>query len=90
MTIEEQDFRLIPCGGVSPNFDLEILYVVNKGKENERKEFKNVGYGLPLEAAIRRIISNRIENKHKEEAISLKIFLEEYKTEVNKIKQLLV
>lgn len=88
MTIEEADFRLTPCSEASPHFDLELLYVVNKGKDNERTEFRNAGYGLSLESAIRKITMSRIGNKYGEGAISLKQFLEEFKGEIEKIKQM--
>ena len=88
MTIEEADFKLIPCSESSSLYDLELLYIVNKGKNNERTEFRNVGYGLSLESAIRRIIRYRIGNKYKEEAITLKQFLEAFKEEAEKIKQM--
>ena len=88
MTIEEADFKLIPCSESSSRYDLEVLYIVNKGKSNERTEFRNVGYGLSLESAIRRIIRYRIGNKYEEEAITLKQFLEAFKEEAEKIKQM--
>ena len=88
MTIEEADFELIPCSESSSRYDLELLYIVNKGKNNERTEFRNVGYGLSLESAIRRIIRYRIGNKYEEEAITLKQFLEAFKEEAEKIKQM--
>jgi len=72
MTIEEADFRLTPCSEASSQFDLELLYVVNKGKNNERTEFRNAGYGLSLESAIRKITMSRIGNKYGEGTISLK------------------
>lgn len=88
MTIEEADFRLTPCTEASSHFDLELLYVVNKGKNNERTEFRNAGYGLSLESAIRKITMSRIGNKYGEGTISLKQFLEEFKGEIEKIKQM--
>lgn len=88
MTIEETDFRLTPCNESSSHFDLELLYVVNKGKDNERTEFRNAGYGLSLESAIRKITMSRIGNKYGEGTISLKQFLEEFKGEIEKIKQM--
>lgn len=88
MTIEEADFRLTPCREASSHFDLELLYVVNKGKDNERTEFRNAGYGLSLVSAIRKITMSRIGNKYGEGTISLKQFLEEFKGEIEKIKQM--
>lgn len=88
MVIEEEDFRLIPCNESSMLFDIELLYTVNKGKSNERTEFRNAGYGISLENAIRKVIMNRIGNKHVEGTISLEQFLKEFKEEISKIKQL--
>lgn len=88
MTIEEADFRLTPCSEASSHFDLELLYVVNKGKDNERTEFRNAGYGLSLESAIRKITMSRIGSKYGEGTVSLKQFLEEFKGEIEKIKQM--
>lgn len=88
MTIKESDFKLTPCNEASTRFDLELLYVVNKGKNNERTEFRNAGYGLSLESAIRKITMSRIGNKYGEGTISLKQFLEEFKGEIEKIKQM--
>ena len=90
MVIEEHDFKLIPCNESSSLFDLELLYIVNKGKSNERTEFRNSGYGLTLDSAIRKVIMSRIENKYNEGAISLKVFLKDFKDELEKIKQLCV
>ena len=87
MIIEEKDFRLIPVSETSELFDLEVLYTVNKGKDNEREEFRNVAYGIPLEAAIKRITQYRIANKF-EGVIGLAAYLNEYKTIVEEIKQL--
>lgn len=86
MVIEEQDFKLTPCSEASLRFDLELLYVINKGKSNERSEFKNAGYGLSLESAIRKVAMNRIGKKHG--TISLAEFLKEFKEEVAKIEQI--
>lgn len=89
MIIEEKDFKLTPVDNASKVFDLELLYTVNKGKSNERTEFRTEGYGLRLNTAIEKIIMYRISNKYpKEEIISLKTFLEEYKEESKKIKEL--
>ena len=87
MTIEESDFKLTPCSETSYLFDLELLYTVNKGKNNERTEFRNAGYGLSLETALRKIGMSRITGKYTG-SISLAKFLEEFKEEVRKIKQL--
>ena len=63
MTIEGEDFILTPINEHSLGFDLELLQTINKGKENERKEFKNVAYALPLDVAVKKIIAYRISKK---------------------------
>lgn len=79
MTIEEKDFRLTPVNESSPMFDLELLHIVRPKGGEPREEFKIAGYGLPLDAVIKRIISYRIQSKHGDGAISLKKYLEDYK-----------
>ena len=77
MTIEEQDFRLTPSSNVASDFwDLELL--VNIKGTDPRQEFKNVGYGLTLVSAIKRICNYRIQHRHKKEAITLAQYLKEY------------
>lgn len=85
MTIEEEDFRLTPSNEYSTKWDLELIHIVRpKGKE-PRKEFKNAGYGLPLESALKRVIHYRLHNKHQEDAVRLKDYLAEYKDENKKL-----
>ena len=69
-------------------FDLELLYTVNKGKENERTEFRIAGYGLTLDSAIRKIIMSRMNQKYGEGTISLAEFLKGFKEEIAKVKQM--
>lgn len=85
MIIEESDFRLIPVKESGLLFDLELLKVINKGKENERTEFKNIAYGITLESALKYIANARISAKH-EGSISLQQYLQEYKDVINSIK----
>ena len=88
MTIEEEDFRLIPVSDSSITFDLELLYTVKpKGKE-ARQEFKNVAYGISLETAIKKVAQYRVNCQRKEEAISLKTYLAEFKKELSSLKKL--
>ena len=89
MIIEGKDFRLTPIDESSKLFDLDLLYVVNKGKSNERTEFRNDGYGLRLNTALEKIVMYRISNKYqKEEVISLKTFMEEFKKENDILRKL--
>lgn len=85
MIIEESDFRLIPVKEAGLLFDLELLKVINKGKENERTEFKNIAYGITIESALKYIANARINAKYNN-SISLKQYLQEYKDIINSIK----
>lgn len=89
MEIVEKDFKLKPVDESSPFFDLELLYIVKPRGGTPRLEFKNAGYGMPLLSAIKRIIQYRISCKHKEEAIRLKTYFEEYTKELEEFKELL-
>lgn len=75
MVIEEKDFRLTPINDSSPLFDLEILHTVKPKSGEPREEFKNAGYGLPLEHALRRVASYRIQKNN--EVISIKEYLKQ-------------
>lgn len=87
MVIEEKDFRLTPVKDSGDRFDLELLRTVNKGKENERQEFKVVAYGVNIPAAIRYVTNARIIEKFPG-TIDLKTYLEEYKNIVDEINKL--
>lgn len=87
MVIEEKDFRLTPVKDCLDKFDLEILKVVNKGKENERKEFKTIAYGISLESALRYVASNRLAD-NSPDVINLKTYLQEYKNIIGELKEL--
>lgn len=86
MIIEENDFKLTPINDTSPLFDLEILHIVKPKGGEPREEFKNAGYGLPLEAALQRVTSYRIQKKN--EVISLKEYLHQYKQILKELKNL--
>lgn len=87
MIIEERDFRLTPVKDSGDIFDLELLKTINKGKETERQEFKNVAYGITLETAIRYIANTRISANYPD-VINLKTYLKEYKKIIDEIKKL--
>lgn len=86
MIIEESDFRLENSSDFSQFWDLELLYIVKPKSGEPRQEFKNAGYGLTLESAIKRVINYRLSNK--KEIYTLKEYLEEYKAENDKIRRL--
>lgn len=85
MIIQEQFFKLIPVDDNSIFFDLELLYTINKGKSNERKEFKNVAYGITIETAIKKIANYLINCKYKDEAIKLRDYFKEYKSNIDEL-----
>ena len=89
MTIEEKDFKIIPVSDDSPFFDVELLYVVKSRNGENRLEFKNSGYGLPLEAALRKVAHYKVACKHRDEAIKLKTYVEEYKQATQELLNLL-
>ena len=88
MTIEEHDFKLTPVSNSDIKFDLELLYKIQpKGKE-ARMEFKNVAYGINLDHAVHRIAQYRVNQKHKNEAITLLTYFKEFKEELDSLKAL--
>lgn len=89
MEIVEKDFKLVPVSDDCPMFDLELLYLVKPRGGEPRLEFKNAGYGLQLESAIKRICHYRVACKHREEAIRLQQYFTEYKKELDELKTLL-
>lgn len=46
-------------------WDLYLLKVVNKGKPNQKYEYKSAGYGLSLERCVRKIIGYRVKLRSK-------------------------
>ena len=81
MVIQGEFFQIIPINEHSTQFDLKLLYKI-KGK-NPREEYKDAGYGMPLEAAIKKCVQFAITNKH--ETMSLREYLDEYKKILNEI-----
>lgn len=75
MIIQGDFFRIIPAGEHSLHFDLELLHKI-KGK-NPREEYKNAGYGMPLETAIKKCIQYALNQNF--EVLTLKEYLDEYK-----------
>ena len=79
MIIQEEDFKLESISDNSLFFDLELLHTVKPKGGEERQEFKVAGYGLRLETAIKKIIQHRISAKHKDEAITMLKYIQEFK-----------
>ena len=73
--IQGDFFQLIPVNEHSLKFDLKLLYKV--GGKNPREEYKDAGYGLSLETAIKKCIQYAINQKF--EVLSLKEYLDEFK-----------
>ena len=77
MVIEGPFYRLTPIKNKSQHFDLELLCDI--GGKNPRKEFKVVGYGFLLEAAVERCIHYAVRRKfEKDEVITLGRYLDEF------------
>ena len=85
MIIEEHDFRLIPISDNSQRFDLELLSRIQAKDKEARYEFKNVAYGISLEYAVKKVAHYRVCNKHKNEAIKLLTYFQEFNKELNEI-----
>lgn len=81
MVIQGEFYQLIPVNEHSLLFDLKLLYKV-KGK-NPREEYKDAGYGLSLESALKKCVQYAINNKF--EVLSLKEYLEEFRNISNEI-----
>ena len=81
MVIQGDFYQLIPVNEHSLLFDLKLLYKI-KGK-NPREEYKDAGYGLSLESALKKCVQYAISNKF--EVLSLKEYLEEFRKISNEI-----
>lgn len=73
--IQGDFFQLIPVNEHSLQYDLKLLYKI--GGKNPREEYKDAGYGLSLENAIKKCIQYAINQKF--EVLSLKEYLDEFK-----------
>lgn len=85
MTIEEKFFKLKPIDECTPLFDLELLYQIKPRGGESRMEFKNAGYGLTLNTAIRKIAHYCVQQKHGDAAIKLKEYFLDFKTAIDDI-----
>jgi hypothetical protein len=75
MVIKGDWYELTPVNEHSTQFDLKLLYKI-KGT-NERYEFKDVGYGLSLDTAMKKCIQYGLTQKF--EIITLKDYLKEWR-----------
>ncbi len=79
ITIEEYDFKMISSRPADDRFfDFYYLKTVNKGKENERQEFKLEGYGLSIKNCLIRIASLRAGKAGQKEFKSFKEYAQLY------------
>ena len=85
MIIQGEFFQIIPVNDHSLLFDLKLLYEI-KGK-NPRSEYKDAGYGLTLESAIKKCVQYAISKKYK--TLSLKEYVEEFKTAQKELERIL-
>ena len=82
MVIQGEFFQLIPVNEHSLQWDLKLLYKI--GGKNPREEYKDAGYGLTLENAIRKCIQYALNQRF--EVLSLKEYLDEFKKLQEEIK----
>lgn len=75
MMIQGEFFQLTPVSEDSLLFDLKLLHEI-KGK-NPRKEYKEAGYGLTLENALKKCTQFAISERY--DVLSLKEYLEAFK-----------
>lgn len=75
MTIQGEFFQITPSSEHSVHFDLKLLHKV--GGKNPREEYRDVGYGMPLETAVKKCIQYGLSKKL--DVVSLKEYLAEYK-----------
>lgn len=63
LLIQGSDFALKAFNETSDLFDLYLLRVINKGKANEKLEYKIDGYAMSLNRAVQKIIQYRIRKR---------------------------
>lgn len=84
MIIEETDFKLTCNQGYC--WDLELLQTIKPKDKPERQEFQIKGYSMPLERCLQHIVNYRLNKK--QTVYSLKEYLNSYKQEIEKLKDL--
>ena len=92
MIIETSDYILEQLSEHSIHWDLTFPKIVNKGKENERIEFKDPIYAIPIENAKKRIALWRVNKAigDKTKKISPEQFNILYSKEIEKINKELI
>lgn len=82
MTIKEEDFILESVPDTA-FYDLQLL---KKSPKTKKEEFKQAGYGIPLDHCIKLIIKNRLSNK--QDTYTLREYLKAFQEESKSIKEL--
>jgi hypothetical protein len=82
MVIQGEFYQLTPVNEHSLQWDLKLLYKI--GGKNPREEYKDAGYGLTLENAIKKCIQYALNQRF--EVLSLKEYLDEFKKLQEEIK----
>lgn len=82
MVIQGNFFQLTPVSEHSLLWDLKLLYKI--GGKNPREEYKEAGYGLTLDTAIKKCINYALNQRF--EVLSLKEYLDEFKKLQEEIK----
>ena len=88
MIIEEDDFRAEQISEGSVFWDLNLIRTKKKRDGTIVEELGDTIYGIPLDSVMKRVVINRIARKHKDEAITMKQFLDEWKEEIRKLSDL--
>ncbi len=88
MIIREEDFEATQISEGSTFWDLKIIKTKKKRDGTITEEFGDTIYGIPLDSVMKRVAISRIGRKHKEQAITMKQFLDEWKVEMNKLQNL--
>jgi hypothetical protein len=81
MVIQGEFFQLTPVSEHSLLWDLKLLYKI--GGKNPREEYKEAGYGLTLDTAIKKCINYALNQKF--DVLSLKEYLDEFRNLQNEI-----
>lgn len=88
MTIEETDFKASQISEGSIFWDLNLIKTKKKRDGTIVQEFGDTIYGIPLDSVMKRVVANRIAMKHTDAAITMKQYLDEWKTEMVKLQSL--
>ena len=81
MVIQGEFFQLTPVSEHSLLWDLKLLYKI--GGKNPREEYKEAGYGLTLDTAIKKCINYALNQRF--DVLSLKEYLDEFRNLQNEI-----